>query len=84
MVSEVMAVGVPPRSLSCIPAGIRTLECHHSGEIQCLLRMFMWLLDPPGVLQAGVGCTQLVENVPAHGRGLDQVTLKGSFQPKPL
>lgn len=39
---------------------------------------------PAWVPQADVECTQFMENVPAHGKGLDQVTFKGSFQLKSL
>jgi len=36
--------------------------------------------------QSGWGFEQpdLVEHVPVHGRGLDYMILKGSFQPKPF
>lgn len=74
---------LPPSSFSCIPAEISQvspLRWHPRFAEDAHVAAG----PHPGVLHAAVECTQLVENVPAHGRGLDQVIFKDSFQPKPL
>lgn len=77
---EVLGVGVPPgcpRSHSCIPAGIFALRCHPRFAEDT--RVSAGPSPRTRVPQAAVDCTQLIEDVPAYDRGLEQVTFKGSF-----